>query len=61
VYLQWRGLGAETLPAGRQGKVRDLFAKFVIENKTYGFFRRYCVIARPLATILNKCRTVNFV
>jgi hypothetical protein len=32
MYLQWRGFGVETLPAGRQAKVWDLFANFMIEK-----------------------------
>ncbi|WP_171047087.1 hypothetical protein [Mesohalobacter halotolerans] len=41
VYLQWLGLGVETLPAGRQAKVWDLFANFTIENKGLRFFGRH--------------------
>jgi hypothetical protein len=32
MYLQWRGLGAETLPAGRQAKVWGFFGNFTIEK-----------------------------
>jgi hypothetical protein len=32
MYLQWRGLGDETLPTGRQGKVWDLFSNFTTEK-----------------------------